>query len=276
MRSILIFWNNIAATQVGRFFQISLLFLWLALFSGCATSQPAYPQRAFDFHADKLWFTNETVWEYSLSPDDEWVKTKKQPRPDYALHCFVMSQTARKFFYHASFDEKLPRKSACSYGELIKEVVERSSRKGSEEKIVIPGYRNLSEFSQAYPDIIKAKAGGAWRSYLQRGNWRMVLPFSRNHQAKTSAELQQKISHRLVPIVHLVAFPELTINHAVMLYQFEKQGTQVQFKVYDANNPSRPASLVYNGESKTFIFERNPYFPGGTVDVYEVYKNLWY
>jgi hypothetical protein len=48
------------------------------------------------------------------------------------------------------------------------------------------------------------------------------------------------------------------------------------FVAYDPNNPDHPAELTFDERKRTFLFERNQYFGGGAVKVYEVYHGLFY
>jgi len=185
-----------------------------------------------------------------------------------------MVRSAREFFYHANFRPDADRVSPADYKQLIAQVTSRDSRcpSPSDQKIVIPGFSNLHEFSEAFPDLLKRGCGTVRASYFQRGNWRMVFPFTRYGQSSQSEELQQKIELGLTPIVHLTDFPTHTINHVILLYSMTEQDGRVVFNGYDPNNPTRPAELIWADHQ--FTFERNNYFTGGKVNVYEVYKNV--
>ncbi len=78
------------------------------------------------------------------------------------------------------------------------------------------------------------------------------------------------------PVVHVVRFPQLTINHAVVLFAATETTNEIRFATYDPNNPAHPAVLTYDRASRTFNFPANDYFPGGRVDVYEVYRDWRY
>ena len=126
------------------------------------------------------------------------------------------------------------------YRRLIREVVSRNPRmpcsggrqtaafqkiglagflpKAATEPIVIPGYANLREFSTAREPLLKAECGGAWHSYVLRSHWRMIFPISRAHQERTAARLLPALRRNFSPIIHLVRFPSLTINHGMILF----------------------------------------------------------
>ena len=55
---------------------------------------------------------------------------------------------------------------------------------------------------------MKVECGGAWRSYVLRSHWRMVLPLSRAHQERTAARLRRLgVSAAILPVVEIVALP---------------------------------------------------------------------
>jgi hypothetical protein len=165
-----------------------------------------------------------------------------------------------------------------TYRRLIREVVSRSPRRLSADadKLLIPGYDNLRSFSQAQAPLLKAECGGAWQSYFLRSHWRMILPMSRGHQERMIRLLSEAFATRIAPIVHLVRFPQLTINHGIVLFDFAETGAEIRYAAYDPNIPDHPAELIYDRATRTFLFPRNHYWQGGRVDVLEVYRGWLY
>jgi hypothetical protein len=104
----------------------------------------------------------------------------------------------------------------------------------------------------------------------------MVFPFSRRHQQAAAEELLQKAHQGRPAVLHVVCFPELTINHAVLLYGAEESENGIIFSIYDPNRPAAPAFLNYDRLKRTFYLPANLYFRGGEVDVYEIYRGLCY
>jgi len=162
---------------------------------------------------------------------------------------------------------------AATYRRLVKRVV--SIDPGREfpetENVIIPGYSNLFTFSKAQEKLVKSACGGAWQSYFQRGHWRMIFPFSRRHQEKMAAQLAAAIKENRPPVVHLVRFPELGINHAVVLFAARETESEIEFTVYDPNNPALPLHMVFNRAQRKFLLPATRYFTGGRVDVYQIY-----
>jgi hypothetical protein len=91
-----------------------------------------------------------------------------------------------------------------------------------------------------------------------------------------SEQLLADLKENRPPVVHLVRFPQLTINHAVVLFDATESEKEIRFTAYDPNNPKIPVPLTYNRASRTFEFPANDYYPGGRVDVYEVYLDWRY
>ena len=249
------------------------------LLAGCATSPPsAEASRHFVFEQDTFAYANGLVWEYRFDEHGQWTHRAREPKPDYTHHCFVVARSAKQFFQNARFDPALPEADTDTYRRRIREVVRASPRQAlpEEKKIVIPGYANLRAFSQGHEALLKSHCGGAWRSYFQRGHWRMIWPFSRHHQQRTAGRLANEIKNCTPPVVHLVRFPSLTINHAVVLFDARETADTIEFKAYDPNSPEQPATLTYDRAGRSFSFPTTAYFPGGRVDVYEIYRNGFY
>jgi hypothetical protein len=188
-----------------------------------------------------------------------------------------VARTVRQFFLNARFEPAQPKADDKTYRKLIRRVVASSPRHGmpEEKKIVFPGYADLRAFSQAHERLLKDECGGRWQSYVQRAHWRIVFPFTRHEQEKMEKQLVAHIEQNLPVVVHLVRFPQLTINHAILLFDAEQTEKEIRFTAYDPNRPESPKTINYDRASRTFEFEANEYFPGGRVDVYEVYC-AWY
>ena len=104
----------------------------------------------------------------------------------------------------------------------------------------------------------------------------MIWPFSRHDQERMAAELVNDLKQNRPPVVHLVRFPALTINHAVLLFDFSETEKEIRFAAYDPNSPETAATVTYDRARRTFTFPTNFYFPGGRVGVYEIYRGCLY
>ncbi|NBV21649.1 MAG: hypothetical protein EBS05_06975 [Proteobacteria bacterium] len=231
----------------------------------------------FDFHRDTFAYANETKWVYSVDPiTGRQVSTPRVPEPSYALHCFAMARTARQFWWHARFDPSLAAPDEATCRRLIREVVSGKSPARSVRNIVIPGYTGLREFSATWEALLKRECGGAWQSYFQRGNWRMIFPFTRAHQQSEADRLLSILEQGGLPVVHVLRFPQLTINHTVLLFSVRSNPNTIEFRAYDPNIPEREVGLCFDRATRTFTWPALPYFAGGRVDVYEIYRGWIY
>jgi hypothetical protein len=257
---------------------------WLAalllalLVGGCATRPLSLTGRAqFDFQKDTFAYANELKWVYHIDPaTGKQTSTQREPPPTYWLHCFVVARSARQFFQHAKFDPAQPRVDEAGYRKLIEQVVQRNPRRKYREQVVVPGFADLRSFSEANENLLKANCGAAWQSYCQRGHWRMIMPFSRSHQERMAAQFKAALAANKPPVVHIVCFPQLTINHAVVLFDVSELPNEVVFSAYDPNTPAKPSVLRFDKASRTFNFPANDYFAGGRVNAYEIYLNCLY
>jgi hypothetical protein len=260
--------------------RVYLKFLLLAvipgLTMGCACERGV--SRAFRPADDAFAYANELRWKYEFDSDGNATSHENEPAPEYSLRCFPMTRSAREFFYHARFEPDQPRLNAEGYERIVDEILGRNSRCPSLEadRVGVPGFANLHEFSGVYGDILKGRCGSAAQSFLQRGNWRMIFPLTHRRQARSAAHFVEELRAGRVPIVHVYQFPDTSLNHAILIYESRRSETGITFLAYDPNDPSRPAELKFDDVARTFLFERNQYFAGGVVKVYEVYHGLCY
>jgi len=234
--------------------------------------------RPFEFARDSFAFANELLWEYQFdAAAGRTTFRKREPKPDYAHRCFVLTRAARQFLFHARFDADQKVAGDETYRQLARRIVSRSPRTPCESKrqIVIPGFASLREFSAAKEDLLKSGCGGAWRSYVLRSHWRMIFPVSRAHQRRTAENLLAAVRNNASPIIHLVKFPALTINHGMILFDAVETGNEIQFSAYDPNDPEKPAQLKFDRAAKTFFLPANSYWAGGDLNVIELLRN-WF
>jgi len=233
--------------------------------------------RRFDFDSDTFSYPNELVWEYRFDPQTGKPTIQKHnPPPTYAHHCFVVVRSAKQFFLHAEFEPNGGTIGCADFATRIREVVSRSPKRTSPpaQRVGFPGFANLRQFSVARAEELRAHCGGAWQSYAQRGNWRMIFPFTRQHQEQIAARLCRAVEEKRLPIVHVVTFPRLTINHVMMLIGVAASESAFEFQAYDPNIPEKPVTLWFHRKARAFEFPRTHYFVGGSVNLYEIYCGL--
>jgi hypothetical protein len=230
--------------------------------------------RSFDFFRDTFAFRNELIWEYFIDEKTgAMITCKNDPPPTYAHHCFVVVRSAKQFFLHARFDSTQHESSPNNYAQKIRALVKRHVDRPSadSERILFPGFSSLREFSAARENLLKANLGGAWQSYINRRHWRMLFPFTRKNIADEARHLANRIARGHTPVVHVFRFPQLTINHALLLFGVEQSESGFTFATYDPNLPAAPSTLHYIAAEHRFELPRNIYWAGGAVNVYETY-----
>jgi hypothetical protein len=142
--------------------------------------------------------------------------------------------------------------------------------------VAIPGYADLRSFSVDHAAVLRDNMGGAWRSYLQRGNWRMIFPFGPRQLAREARRMADSIHADRPVVAHLQEFPALGLNHAVVLFRSEESAEGIRFEAYDPNRPDAILEVWWRRATKGFEMPATAYFPGGGMKAYEVYRNAWY
>lgn len=265
------------ARGVRRAEAVALLALGAAL--ACASPPPHSPvayARPFRFATDTFSYVNELVWTYHFDRQGRMIHADRETPTEFGQRCALMVRSVRQFLVHARFDPEAPRLDRDAYLRLIERVLARNprSRRPDPDPVVVPGYANLRAFSADHEDLFKRAIGGPWRSYVQRGNWRMIYPFLRGQQRETAHELLAEVRRGEPPIVHVVRYPRITINHTVLLFDAEETPEEIRFAFYDPNEAHHPLWLRYDRALRTFDYPRTPYFGGGPVRVYEIYDGL--
>ena len=256
------------------------LTLLLLLVTGCANTSAQHRTGAFDFNKDTFAYPNELLWEYAFDTNGQWKShaPEKRKQKQYALRCFVVARSAAQFYKFARFEPDGKVADEETYRRLIRKVVAKypSHLIAEKDRIIIPGYADLRAFSEAHEALLKAECGGMLQSYFQRGHWRMIFPFTRDQQRRTAARLVESIHAEDIAVVHLVSFPSLTINHAVLLFEARDEGNLIRFATYDPNDSCEPTTLSFDKKSSQFHLPTNKYFPGGPLKVYQVYHRWNY
>lgn len=227
--------------------------------------------------ADTFAFINETLWSYALDPiTGRQVHLRRDPPPRYHLRCFVLARAVKQFHQHALFEPGGSPLGQEDFRQRLRELVSRSPRGESaiENRVVFPGYPDLRTFSAAWEALCKAELGGAWQSYVQRGHWRMVLPFTRRGQAAEAGRLLESVRRHRSPVIHIFTFPALTINHALVAFDVRESAEGIRFHTYDPNAPDAVLDLDFDRAHRRFRLPPTEYFIGGDVEAYEVYCGL--
>ena len=246
---------------------------------GTTVPPPAGRRDSFQFERDTFTFANELIWQYRFDPKTgAMTVSPNDPPPTYSHRCFVVVRSARQFFYHARFEPDASAADPAVYRRLIRQVVSRSPRRPSAatERILIPGYDCLRAFSQAHEPLLKAECGGPWQSYFLRSHWRMVFPVWGRHQERIAHRLRQAVNQDEAPAIHLFRFPQITINHGMLLFGVAETEQEIQFDAYDPNLPEHPVKLGYDRVQRVFRFPPTCYWAGGPLKVVQIFRGGLY
>lgn len=266
---------------MGKLLGLSLLLASLSACSEVRVLEPPATSRHFEFKRDTFAYANGLSWEYIIDPASGRITTKQnEPAPEFSHRCFAVSRMARQFYQYAQFDPAAPKVDDATYRRLIDQVVEMEPDQARHAgKVHIPGYADLRGFSAAKEGLLKDATGGYLYSLFTFSNWRMVFPFSRDHQDDTASRLLAEVRLSRQPIVHLIhfdPFPVTEIDHVVMIYAAHETALQIEFDVYDPNYFERPGTLVFDKLKRTFVFPATKYYNDGPLDVYEIFGSELY
>ena len=232
------------------------LSILLGLVSAGCVSAPALdtalrasvPAPTIRFGVDTFAFANENRFKYRGKPDL------------YANWCFVMARAITQFHRFARFDPAASPLTPGEYTERVREVTRRPPWHAAlppDERIVIPGYGSLHEFSRAQERAVKAGLTGRLVSWIHWTNWRVVYPMPRAQQdavaRETLAELQAGR-----PVQWLITnLPIIDLNHTVVVYGYRVDARDViDFVVYDPNDPASPGTIRFDVPARGFWASR--------------------
>jgi hypothetical protein len=252
----------------------------LAFFLATGLIGPSAFASDFRFARDTFAFANETVFEYEhgVAHLRKPSATEKKRRP-YNNRCFVMSRAAMQFRKFARFDPHAAPLDDLALTGRIRAITGRPAWRDAlpaAQRIIIPGHPSLRALSRARGRILQDNIGIGWTTYLRFGSSRMLYQFTRGYQERTHAELDATLARRELFVAHLSTFPNLSINHAVLVYArvaaSPKSSRRVErYRVYDPNHPNGPRELTWSPTTHAFAYQKDRDFVGGFVRVYQVY-----
>src|SRR5262252_8161763 len=219
---------------------------------GCASVPPLSaavreptPVPLLRFGVDTFAFPNES-------------RTKNQGKPDlYANYCFVLARAVTQFHRFARFDPIAPRVTPDAYTELVLRVTAYQPWHDGlleDDRVVIPGYASLYQFSAAEEPAVKAGLQGRFWTLIHWTNWRVVFPFPGSHQEHVASEAVTELhGGRLVQFL-VTNFPQWELNHTVVVYDYRiGDNGDVDFMVYDPNDPKEPGLITFERAGRRFV-----------------------
>jgi hypothetical protein len=231
------------------------LFLLAAVVSGCASVAPmdvavrrSPPPDLLRFGVDTFAFANES-------------RSKNSGKPDlYANYCFVMARAVIQFQRFARFDAAAPRVAPEEYVARVKRVVALApweEPRPPAERIVIPGYASLHEFSRAQEAAVKEGLVGRFWTLMHWTNWRVVLPVPRWQQERVARETLAELGEGRSVQFLVTNFPTWELNHTVVAYGYRLDAAgNILFSVYDPNDPAEPGRVTFDRAARRFEASR--------------------
>lgn len=231
------------------------LILLAVVASGCASVAPMdvvvrrpSPPDLLRFGVDTFAFANES-------------RSKNPDKPDlYANYCFVMARAVTQFQRFARFDPAAPRVAPEEYVARVRQVLAHDPWKEprpAAERIVIPGYASLHEFSRAQEAAVKEGLVGRFWSLVHWTNWRVVFPFPRWHQERVAREILAELGDGRPVQLLVTNFPTWELNHTVLAYAYRLDAAgNVLFTVYDPNDPTTPGRVTFERAGRRFEASR--------------------
>ena len=189
----------------------------------------------------------------------------------------VVTRAAVQFWKFARFD---PEEKPLSKEELaarIRQVTERSvwlPALPQPQRIVFPGYGSLREISRAEPGVFQSNIGLGWPVYFRAGNMPIVVPMTRAIEARLNQEIFRDLQRNDPTIVWLYNFPSLAINHVVVIFGGERDGSRYRYAVYDPNYTNGPKKLTFDTTTQTFSYQPTFFFKGGPVTARAIYRGV--
>jgi hypothetical protein len=232
------------------------------LATACASVEPAPSVAGFERHAavPGFGFAGDTF----AFPND--IRARNTDRDDlYANYCFVLARALRQFFVVARFAPDATRLSSDAYVERVRAVAAHPPWQppaATDERVVIPGYPNLRAFSAGEEAAIKAGLGGRFWTMVHWTNWRVTFPVTREQQAGVAREVIDDVdAGRLVQLL-VTNWPKPELNHGVIAYAYRAGPREVEFDVWDPNDPHRPGLLTFDTTDRRFhatrLFDTEP------------------
>jgi hypothetical protein len=220
----------------------------------------------FSFATDTFTFPNEirarTPWRADL----------------YANYCFVLARGVRQFRAFARFDSAARRLSSDEYVERVRQVASFPPWQEplpADDRIVIPGYASLRDFSRAQEAAVKEGLGGRFWTLVHWTNWRVTFPVTRGHQAGVAREVMVELAAgRLVQLL-VTNWPKPELNHTVVAYAHRPGPRGVEFVVWDPNDPAEPGVMTFDEEVSRFWATRLYDTEPGPIRAFRMYYTWW-
>ncbi|MEQ2005890.1 MAG: hypothetical protein ABMA26_03750 [Limisphaerales bacterium] len=199
--------------------------------------------RAFDFAHDTL----------ALPVPQPAQQEEKEALADPALRGHVDAHVARQFFLHARFEPTQRPPGTETRIALVRQVLKREASEPSrdDQRVVIPGYANLREFSRLQGHLLRAESWLVCRCENRAALFTKAFGGD-SGKAATVAELVSSITANRPALVRLYRHHALQYNRSLLVFSSQAGGSEVSFTAYDPAAPKQPVQLTFNRVSRAF------------------------
>jgi hypothetical protein len=210
------------------------------------------------------------------------VRAQRPGRNDgFANYCLVMARAVSQFHRFARFAPDQQVASPADYDRLVRRVLAWppwAAPAAEAERVVIPGFAGLREFSAAHEELLKGAFGSNVLSMVHWRTWRVGVDFSPVHQERLARDLVVEIQEGRPAPLMITNFPhEDILNHAVLVYGRRpgplSDGGGIEFLAYDPNDPGSPFALYFDAASQAFWVGPLTYSPPGRVRAFRLYTS---
>jgi hypothetical protein len=203
------------------------------------------------------------------------IRARNPDRDDlYANYCFVLARGLRQFFAFARFEPAAPRLTPAAYTERVRAIAARppwQPAPPADDRVVIPGYANLHEFSRAEEAAVKEGLGGRFWTLVHWTNWRVTYPVTRGNQAGVAQEVMAELdAGRLVQLL-VTNWPKPELNHTVVAYAYDTTAEGVEFSVWDPNDPAAAGLMRFDAGPGRFWATRLYDTEPGVIRAFRMY-----
>jgi hypothetical protein len=242
------------------------------LTAACATVEPAPsaslpPPRAaiqgFEIARDTFAFRNEVQAHHPPGVLDL-----------YANYCFVLARGVRQFFLFARFDPAAARLTPEAYAERVRKVVAHAPWEPPlppDDRVVIPGYASLREFSRDQEAAVKTGLGERWGTLFHWTNWRITMPVTGGHQAGIEREIIDELRAGRLAQLLVTNWPKPELNHTVVAYGYRDTPAGTEFTVWDPNDVDTAGVILFDRQARRFVATHMYDVEPGTIRVFRMY-----
>jgi hypothetical protein len=221
------------------------------LTAACATVDlppPAEPLRSaairgFDVSRDTFAFPNE-------------IRARHPGVADlYANYCFVLARGVRQFFLFGRFDPVAPAVTTEEYAQRVRAIVAHAPWEpplAPDDRVVIPGYASLREFSRAQEVAVKDGLGARFWTLVHWTNWRVTRPVTRAHQTAVAREIVDELRGGRLAQLLITNWPRPELNHTVVAYAYRETPAGLEFVVWDPNDVTGPGTILFDRDDLRF------------------------